>query len=102
MAHKQFKMKGHNVKSTSILLASLFFAATTSIASAVDENKAIATVNGTKITEGTLMRYADQRGLPAEMPNEQQRKTLIEELINRELIYQNAVDTSPCRRWVTT
>ena len=51
----------------------------------------IATVNGTKITEGTFNRYAEQRGAPPGTPNDQQRNALIEELINRELIYQNAV-----------
>lgn len=79
------------MKSTSLLLAALFLAATTSLASAAGTVKIIATVNGTDITEDTLIRYADQRGLPAEMPQSQQRDALIEELINRELIYQNAV-----------
>lgn len=79
------------MKSISLILASLFFATATSLVSAADANKVIATINGTNITEGTLLRYADQRGLPPEMPKEQQRNILIEELINRELIYQNAV-----------
>ena len=79
------------MKSTSLLLASLVFAMTTGIASAADTDKVIVTINDTKITEWTLNRYATQRGLPPEMPKEQQRKMLEEELINRELIYQNAV-----------
>lgn len=79
------------MKSISLLLASLFLAASSSLAFATDDNNVIATVNGTKITEGTFNRYADQRGLPPEMPASQQRNALIEELINRELIYQNAV-----------
>jgi len=55
-------------------------------------DKTLATVNGTVITEWTLTRYASQRGLPPEMPAGKQREALILELINRELIYQNAVE----------
>lgn len=79
------------MKSISLLHALLFLTAISSLASAADDNNVIATINGTNITEGTLNRYADQRGLPPEMPKGQQRNALIEELINRELIYQNAV-----------
>lgn len=79
------------MKSISLLLASLLFTTISSLAAAAGENNVIATINGTNITEGTLARYADQRGLPPEMPKGQQRDALIEELINRELIYQNAV-----------
>jgi len=85
------------VKSTPLTLASVFFAiiivvfaSTTSITFAADKD-IIAIVNGTNITEWTLKRYAGQRGLPPEMPKGQQRAALIEELINRELIYQDAV-----------
>ncbi len=53
--------------------------------------RTVATVNGTPITEWTLQRYAQQRGLPPEAVKGPQRDALIEELINRELIYQNAV-----------
>lgn len=81
------------MKSTTLALATLFFAATSSFALTANasEEKVIATINDTNITEWTLNRYAQQRGLPAEMPKGQQRETLIEELINRELIFQNAV-----------
>ncbi len=84
------------MKSTSLALASIFFTATTLFAStasitlAADE-KTIATVNGSNITEWTLKRYASQRGLPSTI-NDQQRAALIEELVNRELIYQDAVN----------
>jgi len=84
------------VKSTPRTLAIIFFAATTvfagtaSIALAADKDIA-AIVNGANITEWTLKRYARQRGLPPEMPKGQQRAAIIEELINRELIYQDAV-----------
>jgi len=56
-----------------------------------DKARIVATVNGKDINEWTLQRYAQQRGLPAESVSGPQRDTLIEELINRELIYQNAV-----------
>ncbi len=52
----------------------------------------VATVNGVNITEWTLKRYTHQRGLPPEAATGVQRKALIEELINRELIYQNGVN----------
>lgn len=54
--------------------------------------RVVATVNGKDISEWTLKRYAQQRGLPPEAVNGPQRDMLIEELINRELIYQNAVE----------
>jgi peptidyl-prolyl cis-trans isomerase C len=58
---------------------------------AADEDKVVATVNGTKISEWTVQRYAKQRGLPQGMGRDQ-RGALIEELINRELIYQDALN----------
>lgn len=51
----------------------------------------IATVNGKGITEWTLQRYAQQRNVQQGLTS-QQRQALIEELINRELIYQDAVN----------
>ncbi len=51
----------------------------------------VATVNDKDISEWTLQRYAQLRGLPPEAVTGPQRDALIEELINRELIYQNAV-----------
>ncbi len=61
--------------------------------------KVIATVNGTDITEWTLQRYAKQRAQNQGLPSAQQRRAFIDELINRELIYQNAqqigVDKTP-------
>lgn len=50
----------------------------------------IATVNGKNITEWTLERYAQQRNVQQALTS-QLRKALIEELVNRELIYQDAV-----------
>lgn len=74
---------------TSILLVSLsssFYVQ----AAETDENNVIAEVNGNKITKWTFDRYAQQRNFPGNA-SEQQRNALIEELINRELIYQDAV-----------
>ncbi len=73
-----------------IFVATTVFAGTTSITLAADKD-IIAIVNGTNITEWTLKRYASQRGLPPEMPKGQQRAAIIEELINRKLIYQDAI-----------
>jgi peptidyl-prolyl cis-trans isomerase C len=55
------------------------------------KSSVIATINGHPITEWTLTRYASQRGMPPEIPKGEQRKALLEELINRTLIYQDAV-----------
>ena len=56
------------------------------------KQRVVATVNGRDINEWTLKRYAQQRGLPPGAVEGPQREALIEELINRELIYQNAVE----------
>ena len=77
---------------TTLLLSCLLIAP--SLASAADTDKVLVTVNGTPITEWTLQRYAQQRGLADSkhaLQQQMQRQALLEELINRELIYQNAV-----------
>ncbi len=82
------------MKSTSFLLTTIFFTAfaISSVATAADgDAKVIATVNGKDITEWTLKRYASQRGLTPEATKSKQREALIQELINRELIYLDAV-----------
>lgn len=70
----------------------------THISQAADADSVVATVNGTKITEWMVQRYAQQRNLPQNLGKDQ-RGILIEELINRELIYQDAlsigVDKTP-------
>ena len=84
-------MKSNPIALTSCLVAAAaIFIGSINLASAADDT-VVATVNGTKITEWTLDRYASQRGLPPGAPKGQQRNALIEELINRELIYQDAV-----------
>lgn len=54
--------------------------------------KVLVDVNGRKITEEMLERYVKYRGIPKDAHPEQQRKMMLEELINRELIYLDAVD----------
>jgi len=54
-------------------------------------SKVLADVNGRKITEEMLQRYVKFRGIPKDAHPEQQRKMMLEELINRELIYLDAV-----------
>lgn len=81
-----------------ISLATLLVLFLISAATAADDKKkdnakgsVIVVVNGTKITNDTLKRYARQRNLPPGGASPQQRQALIEELVNRELIYQDAV-----------
>ena len=56
-----------------------------------NSDKIIAEVNGQKITEASLRRYSSKRNLPAGGASPKQRAALIEELINRAVIYQDAV-----------
>jgi peptidyl-prolyl cis-trans isomerase C len=53
--------------------------------------KIIVEVNGYKITEGLFRLYSQQRKLPVSIITAQQRAALVEELINRTVIYQDAV-----------
>jgi peptidyl-prolyl cis-trans isomerase C len=83
------------MKLKSLLLGTLIFTnSVTTIATESDEatTEIIAEVNGHPITAQTLERYARQRNLPAEIPAKQQREMLLDELINRELIYRDAVN----------
>ena len=83
------------MKSRTIIPVTLFLSTITifqsSQAADADTSKVIAEVNGQKVTEWTLERYAQQRNLQPTQINPQQRAALVEELINRELIYQDAV-----------
>jgi peptidyl-prolyl cis-trans isomerase C len=51
----------------------------------------VAVVNGKKITAGMLKSYQKSRGFINNISKKQQTQMMIEELINRELIYQDAV-----------
>lgn len=55
-------------------------------------SKVLAEVNGHQITEDTLQRYMKFRGMPKDADPQQQRSKMIEELINRELLFLDAVD----------
>ncbi|MGD8594792.1 MAG: peptidylprolyl isomerase [Gammaproteobacteria bacterium] len=55
-------------------------------------SKVLAEVNGRQITEDTLQRYMKFRGMPKDTDPQQQRNKMIEELINRELLYIDAVE----------
>lgn len=56
-----------------------------------DAGKVVATVNGKNINEETLRLYSLQRNLPPGSASPKQTNALIQELVNRELIYQDAV-----------
>lgn len=51
----------------------------------------IATVNGEKITASMLKKYQRSRGYVENVDKKQQTQLMIEELINRELIYQDGI-----------
>jgi len=83
-------MTGKNKFCTLVIAGALTLAAGTSQA---EDNKAklLVDVNGDKITSDTLQRYQKRRGVPSDASPEQQRQMMIEELINRELIFQDAL-----------
>jgi len=54
------------------------------------DSKVLAVVNGTSITTANLSKYSKRRGMPKDADPAQQQKAMLEELINRELIYQDA------------
>ena len=59
--------------------------------SAEKKDGVIAVVNGNKITASMLKSYQQSRGFIDNISKKQQTQMMIEELINRELIYQDAV-----------
>jgi len=77
-----------------VLLANLLFLplflALTANADGQQDSKVLAVVNGTNITTATLSKYAKRRGMPKDADPAQQQKAMLDELINRELIYQDA------------
>lgn len=54
------------------------------------KSKVLAVVNNREITDAMLKRYQKLRGIPKGTDAKIQRKRMLEELINRELIYQDA------------
>ena len=93
-------MKSDNhlfLHTTYLLLGMALFVASKTVSSAESakpavESKVVAEVNGKPITEDTLQLYLKHRGMPKDSKPEQQRKMMIEELINRELLYVDAVE----------
>ena len=79
-----------NITLTSLALF-VWFILVPAQAAKTDSDTVIAEVNGYKITEGLFRLYTSQRNLPAGGASPQQRAALIEELINRAVIYQDAV-----------
>jgi len=82
---------------TALLIGIALFIGSKTVNSAEDAqqtpvSKVLAEVNGRQITEDTLQRYMKFRGLPKDANPEQQRNMMIEELINRELLYIDAVE----------
>jgi len=79
------------------ILCLLFFTCYSTVIAADKEggNKqkdgTIATVNGQKITASMLEQYKRSRGFVENVDKKQQTQLMIEELINRELIYQDGV-----------
>ena len=57
---------------------------------AADTSKVIAVVDGHKITQDMFDRYQRRRSFPKEMNPKQQYETLVRELIDRQLIVQDA------------
>ncbi len=82
---------------TALLIGVALFIGTKTVNSAegtqqTPVSKILAEVNGRQITEDTLQRYMKFRGLPKDANPEQQHNMMIEELINRELLYIEAVE----------
>jgi peptidyl-prolyl cis-trans isomerase C len=75
------------------VLAIIFLPTFASIAAEPPESKVVATVNGNDILESTLSLYQQRRGIPRDADPQQQRKMMLEELINMELLYQDALKT---------
>ena len=71
-------------------LLAIGFAIAGTCAFAATNDKVVATVNGSNITASTLMRYEQRRGMPQNGDKLQQRQAMLNELINLELIYQDA------------
>lgn len=80
-----------NIVLSSIMLGISFLLSSAVFADEKTNDQPVAVVNGKVITRDTLERYTHQRGIPPGGASPQQRKALIEELVNRELLYQDAV-----------
>jgi len=90
MIIKESIMRPKNITLATLTLFTLF-SLQVALAAISDPNAVVAEVNGQKITEGDLNLYILQRNLPAGGASPQQRAALIEEMINRAVIYQDAI-----------
>jgi peptidyl-prolyl cis-trans isomerase C len=74
-----------------LALTCLALVTSQSVAAEKQQDNAIAVVNGKEITASMLQAYQKSRGFIDNIPQQQQIQMMVEELINRELIYQDAV-----------
>jgi len=81
-------MTTSKIKLCAIALASVI--AFVSQAHAAADDKVLAEVDGHKITQAMFDRYHHRRNLPKEMNPSQVKETLIKELIDRQLLVQDA------------
>jgi len=78
----------HFILLSALLLMGIAFSTSSKAAS---EDKVLVEVNGKPITSETLTRYQRRRGIPKDTDPAQQIKAMLEELVNRELIFQDAL-----------
>jgi len=76
---------------TFLALTCLILMSATGAAAEKKNDGVIAVVNGKEITASMLQTYQKSRGFIDNIPEKQQIQMMVEELINRELIYQDAV-----------
>jgi len=76
---------------TFVILTCLAVISTSAMAAEKQKDPVVVVVNGKEITEGMLLAYQKSRGFIENISKQQQIQMMIEELINRELIYQDAV-----------
>ena len=69
----------------------LFILTSLPVLAADKKDGVIATVNGTKITASMLEQYQKTRGFIQNVDKKQQTQLMIEELINREVLYQEGI-----------
>lgn len=85
-------MKSRIISKSSILIFSILLACQMNfVFAASGKDVVIATVNGKPITQQTFNRYAIQRRVSPIGMTPKQRNALINELINRELLYQSGI-----------
>ena len=76
---------------TFVIFSCLVLISTLVIAAEKEKDAVVVVVNGKEITAGMLQAYQKSRGFIDNISKQQQIQMMVEELINRELIYQDAV-----------